>query len=101
MNNDAMPKKNNEMSFYDSDFEGDFRWGVCDDCYSEIEEYDDEIDADKTPHDVVLIVNENDGDDYRQLKQEYVSNAQSEGNPFHQTGLLEYAIGLKCCLILF
>ena len=67
MHNSAMPNTNNEMSFYDSDFEIQSRRGWCEECGGEIDEYGDEIDADKTPHEVVLIVNENDGDDYRQL----------------------------------
>ena len=62
-----MSNKNNEMSFYDSDFEVFHRWGLCDRCGENISESEDEINDDDTPYEVVSIVDENDGDDYRQL----------------------------------
>ena len=62
-----MSKKSNEMSYYDSDFEVLHRCGYCDECGLDIEEIGDEIDADETPHRGVLILDENDGDHYKQL----------------------------------
>ena len=67
MNNDAMSNKNNEMSFYGSDFEVFHRLGLCDRCGENIRESEYEINDDDTPYEVVSIVDENDGDDYRQL----------------------------------
>ncbi len=97
-----MPKKNNEMSFYDSDFEVQSRRGWCEECGAEIDEYGDEIDADKTPHEVVLIVNENDGDDYRQLSfdfgEEDIRNKQTTyKNPTGTLSIPEFAADFHLC----
>ncbi|MBT7625934.1 MAG: hypothetical protein HN589_06600, partial [Proteobacteria bacterium] len=62
-----MSKKSNEMSYYDSDFEVFHRWGSCDECGDATNEYEDDINDDNTPHRGVLILDENEGDDYKQL----------------------------------
>ncbi len=102
MHNGAMPKKHNEMSFYDSDFEVESRRGWCEECGEEIDEYGDEIDVDKTPHEVVLIVNENDGDDYRQLSfdfgEEDIRNKQTTyKNPTGTLSIPEFAADFHLC----
>ena len=102
MHNDPMSQRNNEMSFQDSDFEVQHRLGWCEECGGEVNEYGDEIDADKTPHEVVLIVNENDGDDYRQLSfdfgEENVRSKQTTyQNPTGTFSIPEFAADFHLC----
>lgn len=97
-----MSKKNNEMSYYGSDFKVDMRWGVCDDCYSEIEEYGDAIDQDNKPLlEVVLIVNENDGDDHRQLSfdfgEEDIRNKRDDQPYLVSLSIPEFAADFQLC----
>ena len=100
MANGEMSKKNNEMSYYDSDFEVFHRWGSCDKCGLDI---DDEIDADNTPHGGVLILDENEGDDYKQLSfdlgEEDIRN-KPNNQPAHQIRTLsipEFAADFDLC----
>ena len=91
------------MSYYDSDLEVFYRWGSCDKCGEGIDEYGDEIDADKTPHRGVLILDENDGDHYKQLSfdfgEEDIRNKR-DNQPAYQICTLsipEFAADLHSC----
>ena len=103
MHNSAMPNTNNEMSYYDSDFEVFHRWGSCDECGDATNEYEDDINDDNTPHGGVLILDENEGDDYKQLSfdlgEEDIRNKPSN-QPAHQIRTLsipEFAADFDLC----
>jgi|TARA_B110000240_G_scaffold21474_1_gene21801 hypothetical protein len=98
-----MSKKSNKMSYYDSDFEVFHRWGSCDECGDATNEYDDDINDDNTPHEGVLILDENDGDDYKQLSfdfgEEDIRN-KPDNQPAYQIRTLsipEFAADFHSC----